>query len=77
MNILYGCLIFGFGVFIGFIVTTRLKLKFKYAGTIFVTDNGEKRVYTLELEDYPDEIRFKKEVLFKIDASDLESLDRS
>jgi hypothetical protein len=44
-------------------------------GTIHVTKEREKTLYSLELDDYPDTIIFQKEVVFKVDASE-QSLDR-
>lgn len=72
MNILYGVLIFIFGLYTGFMIMLWISRKSSQVGTIFITGNEDKRVYTLELEDYPDEIRFKNKVVFKVDASDLD-----
>jgi hypothetical protein len=77
MNILYGVLIYILGIYMGFMVTWWISRKSKQVGTIFITGNEDKRVYTLELEDYPDEIRFKNKVVFKVDASDLEAPEKS
>lgn len=38
----------------------------EYSGSIVVTKNEEKTLYSLELNDYPDAIDFMDEVLFKI-----------
>jgi hypothetical protein len=41
-------------------------------GTILVTKDHEKTVYSLELNDYPEKIEFRKEVVFKVDASEID-----
>lgn len=73
MNILYGILIYIFGLYMGFSFMWWINRRNRQIGTIFITGNEDKRVYTLELEDYPDEIRFKNKVVFKVDASDLDA----
>jgi hypothetical protein len=35
-----------------------------------VTHKEEKTLYSLELEEYPESIQFKKTVVFKVDSSD-------
>lgn len=77
MNVLYGLLICIFSLNIGIFATLWYIRKSRQVGTIFITGNEDKRVYTLELEDYPDEIRFKNKVVFKVDASDLEAPEKS
>ena len=47
----------------------------RYGGTIYVTRTAKKTLYSLELRDYPEELVFKKVVVFKVDASE-ESLVR-
>jgi len=46
-----------------------------YDGVMHIQDGREKTVYSLELADYPEELRFKKEVIFKVDAPE-ENLNR-
>lgn len=41
----------------------------KYDGTIYLIPDGDKTVYSLELDDVPDTIKFKKRLSFKVDAS--------
>lgn len=50
----------------------RWRLHSKYSGTIYIThdERQEKTLYSLELDDYPESIEFKKEVVFKVEASD-------
>ena len=43
-----------------------------YTGTIRVSKNEEKTVYSLILDEYPEKLEFKKEVVFRVDASDVE-----
>jgi hypothetical protein len=45
-----------------------------YSGTIHVNrdDATEKTVYSLELDDYPEVLQFKKVVIFKVDSPDRE-----
>ena len=69
MWILYGVLIYSFGLFMGFLLRVWIGRITGYTGTIHISTESEKTVYLLELEDYPEEIRFKKEVVFKVDAS--------
>ena len=72
MSILLGILIFWLGFSAGFAIKTLLTNRFRdYSGTIVVgTDElKEKTVYSLILDDYPEKLEFKKEVVFKVDAS--------
>jgi hypothetical protein len=71
MLILYGLLIFTAGMVAGFIFA-GWRLHRHYSGTIYVTHDElqEKTLYSLELSDYPETLEFKKEVVFKVDASD-------
>jgi hypothetical protein len=64
------------GILIGYLVKTWRIRKEKSSGTIYVTHEQEKTLYSLELDDYPESIEFKKKVVFKVDASE-ESLDRN
>ena len=75
MTILYGVLIYILGFLVGFLVKTWLYRRTSYTGVMHIIDSEEKTVYSLELNEYPEEIRFKKEVVFKVDAP-TENLDR-
>lgn len=68
-------LIFCVGIILGFLLHGVLGRLSSYDGKIIVTHNRNKTLYTLELDDYPDKIEFKKEVILKVDASD-ENLNR-
>ena len=72
MEVSIGVLI---GIVIGYLVKTWRIRKEKSSGTIYVTHEQEKTLYSLELDEYPESIEFKKKVVFKVDASE-ESLDR-
>jgi len=63
------------GVFLGFIIKSLLARNERSSGTIYVTHKEEKTLYSLELEDYPESIEFKKRVVFKVEAPE-EGLDR-
>lgn len=73
-EILIYAVILWVGIFIGFFIRALFGYKDHYTGTIYVTREEEKTLYSLELNDYPDELRFKKEVVFKIDASKFSEL---
>lgn len=79
MDILIYVFILWTGFIIGFLVKGWLGTKFRhYSGSIIVTTNEleEKTLYSLELDDYPETLKFKKEVIFKVDTSE-ESSDRT
>lgn len=62
------------GVFAGVFISKLVGHKNKYSGDIVVTKTNEGRtLYSLELNDYPEKIEFKKEVIFKVLAPDDES----
>jgi hypothetical protein len=70
-TLIFGLLVFWAGFCIGFLVRSWLFSRMRKAsGTIVVgTDRfGEKTVYSLVLDEYPDELRFKKQVVFNIEA---------
>jgi hypothetical protein len=77
MTILYGILIFWAGMFVGFVLHIWMIYKFKYySGTLVVdVDDRDKIIYTLVLDDYPEELKFKKVIALKVDAP-AESSDR-
>jgi len=72
MLILYGIILYWFGLLTGFMLLRwRMQRLFnKTSGTIHVSEDEirHKTVYTLELEDYPETLRLKKVVMFKVDA---------
>jgi hypothetical protein len=61
---------FWLGIVVGFILKSFLVSRAKVSGTIFVTRSDEKLLYSLVLEDYPESIEFKKQIVFKVDASE-------
>ena len=79
MDILIYAVIFWIGFVLGFLVKGWLEARFRhYSGTILVSTNEleEKTLYSLELDDYPERLKFEKEVVFKIETSE-ESSDRT
>ena len=75
MDIIVYFFIFLSGIIVGFFISRVLGRRSKPAGTMYITQDSEKTLYSLELEDYPDSIAFQKEIVFKVVASK-ESLDR-
>jgi hypothetical protein len=69
MEILLFILIFYAGVFAGFGMKTWLYSRYSYSGTINVTKGVDKTLYLLELDDDPEELETKKEVVFKVVSS--------
>lgn len=75
MEILWYIIVLWLGIFLGYALRLVLGRLQSYDGTIVVTHEQHRTLYSLELEDYPDKIEFKKEVILKVDASD-ENLNR-
>ena len=70
MNIIWGTIIFWIGVTVGVFLGAWLLSRLReVSGTIHVTHDEltEKTVYSLELEEYPEKLEFKKVVVFKVD----------
>jgi len=66
-------LILNLGILIGYGARVWMVHRFTdYTGTIHVSKNEEKTVYSLILDEYPEKLEFKKEVVFRVDASDVE-----
>jgi hypothetical protein len=75
-GILWYILVFYLGMLAGFLLKAWMNYKFRdYSGTIYVNRDEvrEKTVYSLELNEYPEELVFKKVVIFKVDAPDEKS----
>lgn len=72
MGILWYLLVYIFGLYMGFLIRSWLASRASYTGVMHIHDTKEKTVYSLELNEYPEEIRFKKEVIFKVDAPDVD-----
>ena len=65
--------IFIVGAVTGYFIKTWLSHRPKeFDGTIYVNKDEltEKIVYSLELDEYPEKLAFKKVIIFKVDASD-------
>jgi hypothetical protein len=75
MEILVSILSFCTGLSIGILLMYLLMSRAKSVGTIFITHDNEKTLYSLELDEYPESIAFKKKIVFKVNASE-ESLNR-
>jgi len=69
MEIVICAVIFVIGVIAGFFLR---RLITHPTGTILVTEEDEKTVYSLELNEYPEKIAFRKEVVFKVDSSQVD-----
>lgn len=70
MLIIGGILIFWVGLVTGFVLLRwKLYRERDYSGVIHVTHDEltEKTVYSLELDEYPERLEFKKVVVFKVD----------
>jgi hypothetical protein len=63
------------GFTVGFAVKRWLTHRKTYVGTILISHEDEKTLYSLELDDYPEKIALNKEVVFKVDTTP-ENLDR-
>jgi hypothetical protein len=58
------------GIVIGILFEKWKSHRGRYSGTILVTESEEKTLYSLELDEYPEQLKFKKEVVFRVDASE-------
>lgn len=77
MEILVHAIIFSVGVSVGYLLKAWFTIRFRdYSGTIFVEKDEEKTLYSLELDDDPETLQFRKILTFKVDSS-VENLDRS
>jgi hypothetical protein len=74
MQILIYILIFDAGLFLGYVIKAYLQYRTGYNGALLITEKqDDKKVYSLMLDDYPEKIEFKKEVILKVVASTEES----
>jgi hypothetical protein len=74
MQIVIYILIFYGGLVVGVILKSWLQYRTGYNGALLVTkEDDNKKVYSLMLDDYPEKIEFKKEVILKVVASTEES----
>lgn len=70
MLIIGGIFIFWVGMIAGFLLLRwKLYRERDYSGVIHVSHDEltEKTVYSLELDEYPEKLEFKKVVVFKVD----------
>lgn len=70
MGILWYILVFSFGMLTGFSLRAWIAHREQYSGTIHITHSEEKTLYSLELNEYPETIEFKKQIVFKVDAAE-------
>jgi len=56
------------GIVLGYVIKSYLVGRSK-SGTIVVTKEGGRTLYSLELSEYPEKLEFKKMVVFDVDAS--------
>jgi hypothetical protein len=54
---------------VGFAVKRWLTHRKTYVGTILISHEDQKTLYSLELDDYPEKIALNKEVVFKVDTT--------
>jgi hypothetical protein len=69
MTILIWGFIFLLGIAAGSAIRGFLYRRSRTSGTIYVTHGEEKTLYSLELTEYPEKLEFKKQVVFKVEAS--------
>jgi hypothetical protein len=75
-EILIGVGIFYVGIAVGFILRKWLFSRREYTGSIYVTRNEDRILYSLELDENPEELEFRDEVIFKVKTSE-ENLKRN
>lgn len=65
----FAILLIGFSI--GFSIKTWLvrRRQYRYSGTMYVTANEEKTLYSLELNEYPEMLQFRKHVVFKVETA--------
>jgi hypothetical protein len=68
-ELLFYVLVFYAGLFVGFCIRSWIQRRTNYNGTIYVTKNPDKTLYSLELDDDPELIQFRKKVILKVDTS--------
>jgi hypothetical protein len=56
------------GIVLGYVIKSYLVGRSK-SGTIVVSKEGGRTLYSLELSEYPEKLEFKKMVVFDVDAS--------
>ena len=66
MIYVYFAIVFYAGVFAGFILHKLLGRVRSYSGVININKFPDKTVFSLELDEDPEELAFKDEVIFKV-----------
>ena len=74
MEILLWFLVWALGLFMGFCLAAILR-RYSYSGVIVVSKEDDKTIYSLELEDDPENIALQKEIIFRVHALE-EGLNR-
>lgn len=59
------------GLLIGYGIRWWLESKYGYGGAILVQKQEGKLVYTLEVFDDPEQLQYKRQILFRVDSSEL------
>lgn len=77
MEIIIWVLIFSLGLSLGYLIKDIRDRRASTSGTIYVTHGEEKTLYSLELNEYPEAIEFKKVVVFKVESLDSSLRDAS
>lgn len=72
MIIIFAILIFYFGLLFGLFIAI-LERKKAFIGTIIVIKKEDGILYSLEMDDSPEKLQFKKRAYFKVKISDDES----
>lgn len=70
MDILIYVLIFYGGWMTGWLTRVVLQRHSHYTGTLIVSKDEGKTLYSLVLEDYPEKIELRKHVLFRVVQED-------
>jgi hypothetical protein len=65
-------IVFSVGTLLGYICRVFLVRKMGYTGTILVTEAEDKKIFTLELNDDPDNLQDEDEVIFKVKTASQE-----
>lgn len=66
VEILLLILVFIIGVLSGYICRVFIVRKAGYAGIILVTEDEEKKIFSLELNQDPDDLEDRDEVIFRV-----------
>jgi len=73
MMYVYFAIVFYIGLFIGLIIQRWLRRGKSYSGIIQVTRTPDKTLFSLELEEDPEMIAYKDEVIFKVVTAEEEA----